>query len=87
MQSMCSIGLDVHKRTISYYVKNAAGKMFAEGKFLATRLDLDRWMKTMPQPRSAVETEKDPLMPFHQIQASRCTYRRMQASDRYHAHG
>jgi len=53
MQSMYYIGLDVHKRTISYCVKDAAGKVFAEGKIPATRLDLDRWMKTLPQPWSA----------------------------------
>jgi transposase len=39
---MYYIGLDVHKRTISYCVKDVTGKVFAEGKMAATRLDLDR---------------------------------------------
>ncbi len=53
MQSMYYIGLDVHKRTISYCVKDVGGKVFAEGKIPATRIDLDRWMKTLPQPWTA----------------------------------
>jgi transposase len=50
---MYYIGLDVHKRTISYCVKDVSGRIFAEGKMPATRLDLDRWMKTLPQPWTA----------------------------------
>jgi transposase len=53
MQNMYYIGLDVHKRTISYCVKDVAGRVFAEGKIPATRFDLDRWMKTLPQPWTA----------------------------------
>ena len=53
MQPMYYIGLDVHKRKISYCVKDNSGKVFAEGLLPATRLDLDRWMKTLPQPWSA----------------------------------
>jgi transposase len=53
MQNMYYIGLDVHKRTISYCVKDVSGRIFAEGKMPATRLDLDRWMKTLPQPWTA----------------------------------
>jgi transposase len=48
---MYYIGLDVHKRTISYCVKDAAGHVHQEGKIGATRLDLDNWIKTLPQPR------------------------------------
>src|SRR5208283_2159149 len=47
------IGLDVHKRKISYCVKDSSGRIFAEGSLTATRLDLDVWMKTLPQPWSA----------------------------------
>jgi len=47
------IGLDVHKQKISYCVKDSSGKVFAEGWIPATRFDLDRWMKTLPQPWSA----------------------------------
>src|SRR5260370_37028480 len=50
MESMYYIGLDVHKKTISYCVKDASGRIHAEGKIPATRFDLDRWMKTLPQP-------------------------------------
>ena len=53
MQGMYYIGLDVHKRTISYCVKDVIGKIFCEGKIPATRLDLDRWMRTLPQPWTA----------------------------------
>jgi len=50
MQPMYYIGLDVHKRKISYSVKDGSGKTYAEGSVSATRIDLDRWMKTLPQP-------------------------------------
>src|SRR5215467_1374078 len=50
MENMYYIGLDVHKKTISYCVKDASGRIHAEGTILATRFDLDRWMKTLPQP-------------------------------------
>jgi len=53
MQPMYYIGLDVHKRIISYCVKDGSGTMHAEGTIPATRCDLDRWMKTLPQPWSA----------------------------------
>jgi transposase len=50
MESMYYIGLDVHKKTISYCVKDASGRIHTEGKIPATRFDLDRWMKTLPRP-------------------------------------
>src|SRR5512137_771003 len=53
MQTMYYIGLDVHKRTISYCVKDGSGTIHAEGTIPATRLDLDHWMKTLPQPWTA----------------------------------
>jgi transposase len=53
MQPMYYIGLDVHKKKISYCVKDGSGKIHAEGAVSATRLDLDLWMKTLPQPWSA----------------------------------
>ena len=53
MESMYYIGLDVHKRKISYYVKDSGGKVYAEGSLPATRTDLHHWMKTLPQPWSA----------------------------------
>ena len=48
---MYFIGLDVHKKTISYCVKDAAGKIHQEGKIGSTRRELDAWIKTLPQPR------------------------------------
>jgi hypothetical protein len=48
---MYYIGLDVHKRTISYCLKDAAGKIHLEGKIGSTRHELDAWIKTLPQPR------------------------------------
>ena len=50
MQSMYYIGLDVHKKTISYCVKDGSGRIYAEAEIPATRLDLNMWMKTLPQP-------------------------------------
>ena len=48
---MYFIGLDVHKKTISYCVKDAAGRVYQEGKIGSTRWELDEWIRTMPQPR------------------------------------
>ena len=36
-ETMYYIGLDVHKRTISYCVKDAAGRVQMEGKIGSTR--------------------------------------------------
>src|SRR5438067_13623208 len=47
---MYYIGLDVHKKTISYCVKDASGQVHQEGQIGATRWELDDWMKTLPQP-------------------------------------
>jgi transposase len=49
---MYYIGLDVHKKTISYCVKDASGRIQQEGKVGSTRRELDCWMKTLPQPWS-----------------------------------
>src|SRR5215469_16462610 len=53
MQPMYYIGLDVHKRTISYCVKDTSGTIHAQGTVPATRFHLDQWMKTLPQPWTA----------------------------------
>jgi hypothetical protein len=44
------IGLDVHKKTISYCVKDVSGRIQQEGKVGSTRRELDCCMKTLPQP-------------------------------------
>src|SRR6202021_2554683 len=48
---MYYIGLDVHKKTISYCVKDAAGCVYGEGRIGSTRQELDAWIRTLPQPR------------------------------------
>jgi len=48
---MYYIGLDVDKKTISYCVKDAAGKIHQKGKMGSTRRELDSWIRTLPQPR------------------------------------
>jgi Transposase len=54
---MYYIGLDVHKKTISYCVKDVSGGIQQQGTIPATRTNLDRWMKTLPQPWTvAMET-------------------------------
>src|SRR5215203_1240371 len=50
---MYYIGLDVHKKTISYCIKTASGTVEREGKFASSRHELDCWLKTLPQPWSA----------------------------------
>ena len=50
---MYFIGLDVHKKTISYCVKEVSGQIHAEGTLQATRAELDNWMQTLPQPWTA----------------------------------
>jgi transposase len=46
---MYYIGLDVHK-TISYCAKNVGGQVQREGTILATRTELDSWIKRLPKP-------------------------------------
>ena len=52
MTTMYYIGLDVHKRTISFCVKDAAGCVHQEGKIGSNRRELDAWIRTLPQPRT-----------------------------------
>jgi transposase len=42
--------LDIHKKTISYCVKDAAGEVLAEGTISATRQSLDEWVRTLRKP-------------------------------------
>ncbi len=53
MEQMYYIGLDVHKKKISYCVKDVSGRVHLEGAIAATRIELDHWMKTLPQPWTA----------------------------------
>ena len=47
---MYYIGLDVHKKTISYCVKDVSGQIHRQGTIGATRDELGWWVKTLPQP-------------------------------------
>jgi hypothetical protein len=49
-QHMYYIGLDVHKKTISYCVKDVSGQIQRQGTIAATRAELDSWIKTLPKP-------------------------------------
>src|SRR5258708_24086561 len=67
---MYYIGVDVHKKTISYCVKDASGQVRREGIIGATRNELDCWVRTLLQPRiMAMEATiftgwiYDPLLP------------------------
>src|ERR1700730_7019871 len=51
MDIMYYIGLDVHKKTISFCVKDASGQVHQEGKIGPPGAELDRWIETLPQPR------------------------------------
>jgi len=59
MQTVYYVGLDVHKRTIRYCVKDGSGVIHAEGTIPATRLNLDLWMKTLPQPWTAAVNREE----------------------------
>lgn len=45
--NMYYIGLDIHKKTISFCVKEGSGHVQREGTIPATRTELDSWMKTL----------------------------------------
>jgi transposase len=47
---MYYIGLDVHKKTISYCAKDASGKIHLQGTINATREALDTWLKALVAP-------------------------------------
>jgi hypothetical protein len=44
------IGLDVHKKTISYCIKTAAGQILQESTLVAERSVLRSWAASLPQP-------------------------------------
>lgn len=45
------IGLDIHKKTISYCMKIQDGTIMDQGTIQATRQGLSEWLKTLPEPR------------------------------------
>jgi len=50
MKSVYYVGLDVHKKTISYCVKEASGEIVDQGRIDATRTSLDAWAEALPGP-------------------------------------
>ena len=71
MTAIHYIGLDVHKKTISYCIKTAAGEIVEEGVVAAQREALRRWAAARSQPwRGAMEATLfsgwiyDTLLPY-----------------------
>jgi transposase len=50
MNAIHYIGLDVHKKTISYCIKTAAGQIVKEGTVAAERSALRSWAASLQQP-------------------------------------
>jgi transposase len=50
MKAYYYIGLDLHKRTISYCIKAIDGSLIGQGKIEADRRSLDEWAKGLPGP-------------------------------------
>lgn len=50
MNSLHYVGLDVHKKNVSYCVKTAAGAIIDQGKVAAQRAALERWAREVPGP-------------------------------------
>ncbi len=48
MNALHYIGFDVHKKTISFCVKTAAGEIVEEGVVAAQRAGLRQWASTQP---------------------------------------
>jgi hypothetical protein len=50
MSTLYYIGLDIHKRVISYCIKAIDGRLIGQGKIEADRKSLDEWVKGLPCP-------------------------------------
>ena len=50
MKSMQYVGLDVHKKTIAYCVKEQSGRIVEEGEVAAARRALDGWVAARQEP-------------------------------------
>ena len=48
--NMYYAGLDIHKKTISYCVRQADGAILQEGLLKASRQELDTWIGALPKP-------------------------------------
>ena len=47
MLSMHYIGLDIHKKSISFCIRQSDGTIIAEGSFAANRQALDIWISRL----------------------------------------
>ena len=52
------IGFDVHKKTISFCAKTAAGEIVEEGSLPAQRAVLRQWASARPQPWRGAQTAR-----------------------------
>ena len=50
MNGMNYAGLDIHKKSISWCVRQADGTIIQESTIAATRQALDEWVRRLPQP-------------------------------------
>ena len=50
MSTFYYIGLDIHKKTISYCIKGIDGSLINQGKIVADRKSLDEWVRGVPVP-------------------------------------
>jgi transposase len=50
MESIHYIGLDVHKKTIAYCIKDITGKLIRQGTIHAERVALRQWLTELPGP-------------------------------------
>jgi len=48
MNAYYNIGLDIHKKTISYCIKRVDGFPYGQGKIEANRKSLAEWVKGLP---------------------------------------
>ncbi len=49
MNTMYYVGLDIHKKTISFCIKRVDGRKHNEGKIRSTRKSLDEWLGDVPE--------------------------------------
>lgn len=50
MNGLYYVGLDVHKKTISYCIKDERGAIYREGQIRSARSHLDQWCRQLPGP-------------------------------------
>lgn len=50
MEQLYYVGLDIHKRTISYCVKDGMGEILREGRIGSSRSELELWHRSLAKP-------------------------------------